>query len=228
MSWIGLRHKGVEILYPFEWNAVVDALDILYAYTAESVKYSDLPRLPSDVGPAEDSRYDLGKPSRRWRMVHGLYGYFDGDLYARGSRVLVDGDPVQVYRFIDEAKTDIDSIYNAVLDTKALVETVKDELDLVRLYVEEVYRATRRPVDIETLRLLVGSTPVPLSSVDREVRRIHIKVPSWALYLVYLGSETKQDYVLEPGDKEVLEVSNPRRVYVRSLGNVEIFVAFEV
>jgi len=35
MSWIGLRHKGLEPLFPDEWNRVVDALDILYGYTGE-------------------------------------------------------------------------------------------------------------------------------------------------------------------------------------------------
>ena len=228
MSWVGLRHKGTEVLYSWEWNRVVDGLDILYAYVAESVKYSDLPRLPSHVGPAEDNRYDLGFPDRRWREVRGVYGYFDSDLFARGSRVLVDGDPVRVYEFIGDAKVDIDTIYNAILDTKSAVEATRQEIDLVKLYIEEIYRATRRPVDIDTLRLLVGTTPIPLSDVDMVVKRIHVKVPSWALYLVYLGNASKQDFVLEPGDREVLEVQNPRRVYVRSLGNVEIFVALEV
>lgn len=33
MSWLGLRHKGVEILFPDEWNLVVDGLDLLKQYT---------------------------------------------------------------------------------------------------------------------------------------------------------------------------------------------------
>jgi hypothetical protein len=227
MSWLGLRHKGIEPLYPYEWNLVVDGLDILYAYVAESVKYRDLPKLPSDVGPEHDNTFDLGFPDRRWREVHGVYGYFDGDLFARGSRVLVDGDPVQVYRFIDEAKADIDNIYDTLLGVKALVETVSSELDLIRLYVEQIYLNTLRPTSIETYRLTVGATPVPLSDVDKVVKRIHVKVPSWALYLVYLGDANKQDFILEPGERETLEVSNPRLVYVRSLGTVEVFVMLE-
>ena len=227
MSWVGLRHKGVEPLYPHEWNAVVDGLDILYAYVADSVKYSDLPRLPSDVGPAQDNTFDLGFPDRRWREVHGVYGYFDGDLFARGSRVLVDGDPVQVYRFIEDAKADIDAIYAAVLEADTRLADVQATLDLLRAYVEAIYMQTKRPVGIDTYRLVVDVTPVPLSSVDRVVKRIHIKVPSWASYLVYVGNDAKQDFVLEPGDKETFEIENPRRVYVRSLGNVEIFVALE-
>ena len=81
---------------------------------------------------------------------------------------------------------------------------------------------------METLRLLVGTTPIPLSDVDMVVKRIHIKVPSWASYLVYIGNYQKQDFILEPGDKEVLEIENPRNVYIRSLGNVTVFIAFEI
>jgi len=199
MTWVGLRHKGVEVLFPSEWNAVVDALDILYAYTADSVKYEDLERLNSDIKPSEDNKYDIGDQSKQWKDIYAHYGYFNDNLYVQGKQVLKDGDPVQVYRFIDEAKTQIDTIYNNTL----------------------------RPTSLKTQRLIVGSTPVPLSTVDLLVKRIHIKVPSWAMYLVYVGDENEQEFILEPSDKEVFEVENPRKVYVRSLGNVEIFIAFE-
>jgi len=32
LSWIGLRYKGVEPLFPDEWNKLIDALDILFQY----------------------------------------------------------------------------------------------------------------------------------------------------------------------------------------------------
>ena len=35
MTWVGLRFKGIEPLYPEEWNRVIQALDILYAYIAD-------------------------------------------------------------------------------------------------------------------------------------------------------------------------------------------------
>ena len=64
MSWLGLRFKGTEILYSWEWNKVVEGLDILYAYVGklekETVKWKDLPQLPSDIVPATDNTYDLG------------------------------------------------------------------------------------------------------------------------------------------------------------------------
>jgi hypothetical protein len=31
MSWRGLRYKGVEFIYPEEWNAIIDALNDLRA-----------------------------------------------------------------------------------------------------------------------------------------------------------------------------------------------------
>ena len=183
---------------------MVDALDILYNYVSNlelnAVTKQDLLSLDSDIIPDQDNIRDLGDPNRAWKDVYAHYGYFNDNLFVQGKQVLKDGDPVQVYRFIEEAKTDIDSIYKYV----------------------------RQPVDLQTQRLIVGTTPVPLSDVDLTVKRIHIKVPSWALYLVYVGNASKQDYVLEPKDKEVFEVENPRLVYVRSLGNVEIFVVFEV
>jgi len=200
MTWAGLRHKGVEILFPEEWNTVVDALDILYAYTAESVKKEELLHLDSDIIPDQDNIRNLGDPSKSWKEIHAHYGYFDDNVYVQGKQVLKDGDPVQVYRFIEEAKTDIDNIY----------------------------RYVKQPVDLQTQRLIVGTSPVPLSDVDMTVKRIHIKVPSWALYLIYIGNSSSQEFILEPRDKETLELENPRKVYVRSLGNVEIFVAFEV
>ena len=139
MSWIGLRHKGIEPLFPEEWNAVVDALDILYMYCAD----------------------------------------------------------------------------------------LRTKYDCVEGYLQLIYDLVKPPINIETFRLLVGTEPVPLSDVDKIVKRIHIKVPSWAMYLVYIGDLYKQDFVLEPRDQITLEISNPRKVYVRSLGNVEVFVALE-
>ena len=227
MSWLGLRHKGVEPLYPEEWNAVVDGLDILYAYAADSVKYEDLPRLPSDVAPSEDNRFKLGYENRRWSEVHGVYGYFDGDLFARGSRVLVDGDPVQVYRFISDAKADIESIYGAILEANQRLAELSGQLSILELYLEQIVEQTRRPSTLNTYTLSVDVTPIPLSQIDKIVKRIHVKVPRSSPYIVYIGDYQRQEFIIEPGDRDTFEIENPKNVYVRSLGNVTIFVALE-
>ena len=199
MSWLGLRHKGVEVLYPDEWNRVVDGLDILKQYFDESVKASDLASVASDVAPAEDNRYNLGEADRRWATVYAYYGDFAEQVTVQGRPVLKDGDPVTVMYFAGPAKDEVDAIYSN----------------------------TARPSGVTTKRLDVGTTPVPLSDVDIIVKRIHVKVPRFTPYFIYLGSSDSQDYILEPGDIDVLEVQNPRNVYVRSLGQATIFIMFE-
>jgi len=259
MSWIGLRHKGVEILFPEEWNAVVDGLDILYAYTSDlqttAVRKEDLTKLASDVIPDQDNLRDLGSSSRSWNEVYAYYGYFKSDAYVQGKRVLKDGDPVITKQFIDEAKLDVDKIYNLLTETKVEVKDLESKLDLTELYLQDVYSRlfdikaevvaveekadfikkyiqdiyfqTRLPTAVVTYWLDVGTTPIPLSNIDRYVKKIHVKVPSWALYLVYIGNSQEQNFILEAGDKEAFDFPNPKQVYVRSLGNVTISVMLE-
>lgn len=79
MTWIGLRHKGFEILFPEEWNSVIDALDILYMYWEESVKKQDLQNISSDIVPSIDSTFNLGRADRRWLNLYAV-NVFTGDL----------------------------------------------------------------------------------------------------------------------------------------------------
>jgi len=207
MSWLGLTHKGTEILYSDEWNRVVDGLDILYGYVASSVKLSDLPNLPSDVAPDQDDVRDLGKDTRAWKDVYAYYGYFKAGAYVQGKPVLKDGDPVITKEFIDEAYLQIQSIYNFVLDNN---KALRNE-----------------PLDIQTWELIVGTSPIPISTTSQLIRRLHIKVPSDSPYLVYVGNATTQNFILEPKDILDLEIRDPSKVYVKALGNVKIFILIE-
>lgn len=171
MSWIGLTYKGIEPLYPDEWNRVIDALNILYDYSTT-------------------------------------------------QRVRLDQLEQRVEAYYLECKNEIAQLEDCI--EKYYIE-VKRELTEIEKKLETI----QPPTSIETYSLNVTTLPVPLSQVDRVVKRIHIKVPSWAMYIVYLGSADKQDFILEPGDKEVLEVQNPKNIYVRSLGNVTIHIALE-
>jgi len=120
-----------------------------------------------------------------------------------------------VYKFIDEARQDIDNLYAWLIDVKNEVKDIEAKLEYIQ------------PRSIDTFTLAVGTSPVPLSDVPRLVKRIHVKVPSWAAYLAYIGSSSKQDFVLEPGDKEDLTINDASKVYVRSLGNITIHVMLE-
>ena len=199
MSWLGLRHKGIEVLFPDEWNRVVDGLDILKQYVDSKVGVNDLTNISSDVAPSADNEYNLGEDDRRWKTVYAHSGDYADSLTVQGKPVLKDGDPVTVMYFAGPAKDEID----------------------------QIYMNTLRPGSIQTLVRSVGTTPIPLAEVDTLVRRIHVKVPRLSVYFIYLGSEDKQDYILEPGDIDVFELANPSKIYVRSLGNAEIRIALE-
>jgi len=199
MSWLGLRHKGVEVLYPDEWNRVVDGLDLLKQYVDEKVGVVDLENLSSDIKPSADNKYTLGDNEREWKAIYAHYGYFSDNAYVNGRRVLKDGDPVTVYYFEGPAKEEIDSIKTA----------------------------SAQPTSLETLVIDVGSAPTPLSTVSKLIKRLHVKVPRNSPSIVYLGASDRQDYVLEPGDIDVLEIDDASKVYVRSLGNAKIFILLE-
>lgn len=80
MSWRGLRRKGFEILFPDEWNTVIDSLDELYGLLT------------------------TGEGDINVRLIYGEGGFFETRIYAEGRPVLLDWDPIQVYQFYDIAR----------------------------------------------------------------------------------------------------------------------------
>ncbi len=125
MSWLGLTHKGVEPLYSEEWNAVVDALDILYGYAAASVKREELTSLKIDIIPAEDNTYSLGSEEKAWASLHAHYGYFKGNVLVQDKPVLKDGDPISVFDILDAAYGKLDALKD---DLKASIERLHGKL----------------------------------------------------------------------------------------------------
>lgn len=83
MSWVGLRHKGVEVLFPEEWNAAVDALNDLYGWLTDGT---------NDINVAD---------------VYAAYGYFSGLVYSGGKPVIRDGDPVNIYDIFQPGQNSI-------------------------------------------------------------------------------------------------------------------------
>ncbi len=171
MSFMGLRHKGVEILYPEEWNAVVDGLDILYGYVsdleARTVKKEDLTRLDSDIIPDQDNIRSLGDPERKWKEIQAHYGYFDDNVYVQGKRVLKDEDPIFLADIYEEAKW---KITYAVDSSKATTT-----LDLLREYTEsireEVKAIRSRTESIEQHVITIESYTESIERETREIRK---------------------------------------------------------
>jgi len=116
VSWLGLTHKGTEPLYSDEWNRVVDALDILYGYVAGKLDRAELYYLKSDIVPDQDNVRVLGTEERSWKEIRAHYGFFKDNVYVQGKVVIKDGDPIKIEEFINGAKTDIDNIYDRLLD----------------------------------------------------------------------------------------------------------------
>ena len=118
----------------------------------------------------------------------------------------------------------LDILYGYVSNINVELSGLEEKIDR---YYGALFEEVKRPSSIDVLVKSVGVTPVPLSDVDRIVKRIHVKSPSWNLYLSYIGDSASQDFVVEPGDAHTLEIKNPKTVYVRSLGDVTIYVLLE-
>jgi len=87
-----LRHKGVEILFPEEWNAVVDSLNDLYGFLTS------------------------GQQDIYVNEIYGRSGHFSDQLLVQGKPVIKDGDPISIYQFYDVAKSQItEAINNSLL-----------------------------------------------------------------------------------------------------------------
>ena len=109
MSWRGLRRKGFEILFPDEWNTVIDSLDELYGVLT------------------------TGERDINVRLIYGEGGFFETRIYAEGRPVILDWDPIQIYRFYDIAREQM----TEAIDRARVTGTT----DLIREYVERSTRA---------------------------------------------------------------------------------------
>ena len=103
---------------------------------------------------------------------------------------------------------------------------LEQRVDCLEDKVEQIYWFTAPPRRIYTFAVDVGTEPRPLTSVRLRSRRVHIRVPSTATTPVYIGDYQEQLWWLEPGEKHSFDTP-PDRIYVRSLGNVRIYVAVE-
>jgi len=98
MSWLGLKYKGVEPLYPDEWNRVIDCLDILYAdvrYHGDKLVEHDA-RLEEIDGKLDDIylqlvRMDERKKVRTLGHVLRKYVYADTDVFDEDLVVETEG-----------------------------------------------------------------------------------------------------------------------------------------
>jgi len=123
LSHWGLKKKGIEPLYPDEWNTVLDALDQLFTSSEDAVKKEDLLSLPSDIIPDADAQRNLGSQDKAWNTVNAHTGNFLDSLFVQGKPVLKDGDPITVADLGDSA---VSKITQAVNNASVAVGNVSD------------------------------------------------------------------------------------------------------
>jgi hypothetical protein len=99
MSWRGLKHKGTEVLRSSEWNAVIDALDDLYNMIQKSIV--------------------SGEGVIRASEIRARTAYFEERPMVGDKPVLLDGDPVGIDRFSDDA---VDQITRAINQSWIIIE----------------------------------------------------------------------------------------------------------
>ncbi|RLJ03375.1 MAG: hypothetical protein DRP11_00890 [Candidatus Aenigmatarchaeota archaeon] len=143
----------------------------------------------------------------RTSSIYSELGYFDNNVYVQGKRVLKDFDPIQLYAFIDEAKQDI---------------------SLIQTYLCEIRKYVKPAIGVKSLRLAVSTSPMPLYADELHVKRILLKMPKVTTAVLYVGNSTSQDFPLFEGDELELKVEDPRKVYVKSTEDVNVFCLFEL
>jgi len=81
---------------------------------------------------------------------------------------------------------------------------------------------------IKTVIKTAKTTAEPLYVDELTCRRVIIKVPTDALYMIYIGDSQSQDFMLKAGEQIELFVKDPRQIYIKSTGTQNVFLLFEL
>ena len=124
-----------------------------------------------------------------WEIFYAVYGYFEGDLFVQGKRVIKDGDPVNIYDIMQPAQQRITQAIDQSLAAQYLKETrdvvVRINIDvygrlgvIISQPVDEYGNVLTRPVDLEGELLpasdvidTTGRTP-PLTIIKAPPNRV--------------------------------------------------------
>jgi len=109
-------------------------------------------------------------------------------------------------------------------ETRETLDCIEKKLDVTNEYLRLI--APGRGV--VTIVKTVTPSPTPLYTDELTIRRLIVKVPSDALYLIYIGNSTSQEFIVEKGERLELFVKDPRQVYAKATGEQKIFLLFEL
>ena len=124
-----------------------------------------------------------------------------GQIFSEGKKVLRDTDPIYIAGFIQQGYQDIQYIKDRLYD-------IEQKVDEIRLYAS--------PRALESLVLDVGTTPKPIKTTSTKVKKIKLYVTLDTTYVVYVGDQTSQDFPIEAGEKEEIEIDDASKVYLLS------------
>jgi len=204
VTWAGLWKPQYGQIIPAEWVwGVVDSLDILYAY------HNELRSEVNAMYQTLESKLDITN-------------YYLSSIDTTTKEIKLEVKKI-------EQKLDLTIYYLSDIDSKlssieVKLDDVKSKLDVQNEYLRLIAPAR----GILTITKTVTPTPAPLFIDELQVRRIIVKVPVDALYLVYIGDANTQEFVIDKGEKLELFVKDPRTVYVKSTGDQAIFLLFEL
>ena len=200
MSWIGLEWPEPGRVIKVQWGQkVYEALDKLY----ESRGPFKAGYLAGDLIPDIDLRYKVGDINARIKEVHSGYGYFSYDVYVQGKRVLKDEDPIYIADIFAAAVSKI---------TQAIDASI-----------------LRTPVKIVTICGYGYTTAAPLYTTSLKSKRVVIKVDKNAPGCLIIGGYEAQEFMIDPGEKQDINIDDPSKIYVRSIVNgVKFYALFEL
>jgi len=153
-------------------NAVVSALNELDERISEVGTPFDPEHLTENIIPEYDLALDIGDPTHRFYAYYGYLGFFDGDLYVQGKRVIKDEDPVNIYDIFPPAQDKIEeAFYDALSSSEPRVD-VAVILDPARQTIEQAfYDALSRGIIIAgptdqygNVRVVVANAFTPVST----------------------------------------------------------------
>jgi len=131
MSWYGLwKPVPGEVIRTVWGQKVVEALDVLYSYTAGVTTVIRGGYVVGDLVPDKDLIYKVGTEDARFREVHAGYGYFTYDLFRGDKRVLADGDPIYISDIYPEAQARITTAINNAYATDYLASVTAETKEI--------------------------------------------------------------------------------------------------
>ena len=149
-------------------NSVVSALNELDERISEVGEPFDPEHLTESIIPEYDLMLDIGSPTQRFYAYYGYLGFFDGDLFVQGKRVIKDEDPINIYDIFQPAQDKLQQAFSNALAKGIIIVGPTDPYGNVRVSIENAFAPVSTSISVTAdentngaeLHLDVGGRPV--------------------------------------------------------------------